>query len=184
MLTSLVPPNLLRYGHEYQLRGRLADITCGGPDITKAPLNPSRAAIADTTFKRWIKPTRVRTSTTADPTNPATLTQIQVWRPIMGFPQFLFAGVDDSVAVSLAATLAAAKAANQILGANDPDVDTLRIIVEAKTLTNDTSNPTSLDDNYRILYSVDAPFPTLRAPSPHTHPIPSTPSPSPSTIKT
>ena len=152
MLTSLVPPNLLRYGHEYQLRGRLADITCGGPPITKAPLNPSRAAIADTTFKRWIKPTRVRTSTVADATNPATLTQIQVWRPIMGFPQFLFAGVDDSVAVSLAATVAAAKAANQTLGATDPDVDTLRIIVEAKTLTNDISNPNSLDDNHRILY--------------------------------
>jgi len=172
MLTSLVPPNLLRYGHEYQLRGRLADITCGGPPIAKSPLNPSRAAIADTTFRRWIKPTRVRTSTTADPTNPATLTQIQVWRPIMGFPQFLFAGVDDSVAVSLAATVAAAKAANQTLGANDPDVDTLRIIVEARTLTNDTANPTSLDDNYRIIYSVDAPFPAFRDPVPAYPPDP------------
>jgi hypothetical protein len=40
-------------------------------------------------------------------------------------------GIAESIADQLAAEAQNAKANNQVLGANDPNVDTVRIIVEA-----------------------------------------------------
>jgi hypothetical protein len=97
--------------------------------------------------------------TTLDATRKETITQISVWRPILGYPEFLFAGVSDSIIPTLIAQVTSGKANNEILGANDPDVDTLRIIVEAKAPAHDSSNPEQLDGPFRLVYQFDTSFP-------------------------
>jgi hypothetical protein len=170
MLDSLVPPGLLRYGTTYEFRVRLGDLTQGGPTSTEAPRNPASAAIGACKFQRWIKPRAPRTETVRDAAHPETITQITAWRPLLGYPEFLFAGVPDSAVAALIAEVAAAKADNAVLGANDPDVNTLRIAVEARTPAHDTTAPEQLDGPYRLIYQVDAPFPPLPA-----NPVPQRP---------
>ena len=159
ILSSLVPSGLLRYGHTYQFRTRLADLTQGGPAAGTGPLHSAPASTATCTFQRFIHPRKPRVQTTRDTTNPQTITQLSVWPPILGYPEFLFAGVSDSIIPTLIAQVPTGKASNQILGANDPDVDTLRIIVEAKAPAHDASDPEQLDGPFRLVYQVDTPFP-------------------------
>jgi hypothetical protein len=157
--TSLVPPDLLRYGNQYQFQTRLVDLTQGGPDVNGSPVHPGPAAVGSCKFQRFIHPRKPRVSTVLDPAHNETVTQISVWRPILGYPEFLYAGVSSTVIPTLVGRVAAAKAANQVLGANDPDVDTLRIIVEAKVPANDTSDAGQLDGPFRLVYQLDTPFP-------------------------
>ena len=161
-LTSLVPPNLLHYGETYQFRTRLVDLTHGGPEASKEPLNPAPASIGECTFRRFVKPRTARTEILPDP-DARTIDEVRVWRPILGYPELLYAGVPDAAVPTLLAQVAQAKADNRILGANDPDVHALRIIVEARTPAHDTTDSETLDDGYRELYRLDTSFPPLAA---------------------
>lgn len=159
ILSSLVPPGLLKYGHTYHFRTRLVDLTQAGPTAISNALHPAPATVGQCPFKRFIHPRKPRVKTTRDATHKETITQISVWRPILGYPEFLFAGVSNSIVPTLIAQVASGKANNEVLGANDPDVDTLRIIVEAKAPAHDSSNPEQLDGPFRLLYQVDTKFP-------------------------
>jgi hypothetical protein len=160
--SSLVPPDLLRYGNTYQFQTRLVDLTQGGPAFNVPALHPSPSPVGTCKFQRFIHPRKPRVETVPAPVRGGavqTITQISVWRPLLGYPEFLFAGVSSSVLPTLISRVAAAKAANQVLGANDPDVDTLRIIVEAKAPAHDISDPGQLDGPFRLVYQLDTPFP-------------------------
>ena len=163
ILSSLVPGGLLKYGHPYHFRTRLADLTHGGPKVDIDALHPAPANVGQCNFQRFIHPRKPRVKTTLDATRKETITQISVWRPILGYPEFLFAGVSDSIIPTLIAQVASGKASNEILGANDPDVDTLRIIVEAKAPAHDSSNPEQLDGPFRLVYQFDTRFPSPAA---------------------
>ena len=163
MLESSAPPGLLRYGTAYEFRVRLADLTQGGPDLGSKPLNPAAAAIGSCLFQRWIQPRAPRVETVRDPAHPETVTRITAWRPLLGYPECAFAGVSDATVNTLIAQVPAAKAGNFALGANDPDVHALRVIVEARAPAHDTTAPEQLDGPYRLVYQVDAPFPPLPA---------------------
>src|SRR6516162_1805049 len=160
--SSLVPTDLLRYGNTYQFQTRLVDLTQGGPAFNIPALHPSPSPVGTCKFQRFIHPRKPRVETVPAPVRGGavqTITQISVWRPLLGYPEFLFAGVSSSVLLTLISRVAAAKAANQVLGANDPDVDTLRIIVEVKAPAHDTSDPGQLDGPFRAVYQLDTPFP-------------------------
>jgi hypothetical protein len=157
--TSLVPPDLLRYGNQYQFRARLVDLTSGGPDVNGNSLHTAPAGVGLCKFQRFIHPRKPRVSAARDPLHGETITQVSVWRPILGYPELLYAGVNSSEIPALLANVAAAKLANQVLGANDPDVDTLHIIVEAKAPAHDTSDAANLDGPFRLIYELDAQFP-------------------------
>jgi hypothetical protein len=160
--SSLVPADLLHYGNTYQFQTRLVDLTQGGPAFDTPALHPAPSPVGTCKFRRFIHPRKPRVETVPAPAKGGavqTITQITVWRPLLGYPEFLFAGVSSSVIPTLIARVAAAKGANQVLGANDPDVDTLRIIVEAKAPAHDTSDPDQLDGPFRLVYQLDTPFP-------------------------
>ena len=164
--SSLVPRDLLRYGNTYQFVTRLVDLTQGGPAVNTPPLHSAPSPVGGCTFQRFIHPRKPRVETVPPPAKGGavqTITQISVWRPLLAYPEFLFAGVSSSVLPTLIARVAAAKAANQVLGANDPDVDGLRIIVEAKAPAHDTSAPDQLDGPFRLVYQLDTPFPSPSA---------------------
>ncbi len=170
LLQSLVPPGLLTYGNHYEFRVRLADLTQGGPAVDDKALNPAAAAVGSCNFQRWIRPRAARTTVDRDAANANRIVQISAWRPLLGYPEFLYVGVDASAVAALIAQVPAAVADNAVLGANDPDVGTLRVIVEARAPAHDDTNPEQLDGPYRHIYQVDVPFPPVPA-----NPIPQRP---------
>jgi len=159
LLSSRVPSGLLRYGNTYEFRVRLADLTHGGPDAKGQPGNAAQAPIGACKFQRWIKPRAFRTKFVRDAASKQTLTQINIWRPILGYPELLFAGVPDTAVAEMIAQVPAAQAANTPVGANDPDVETVRVVVEARAPAHDATAPDQLDGPYRVIYKFDAPLP-------------------------
>ncbi len=167
--TSVLPP--LLFGNTYNFRVRYADLTNGGPVLADNPQNPAPANTTNCPFKRYLPPKAVRLQSTLQNN---VLSKILVWRPLMGYPELLFAGVDPSAVNTLLSQIAAAKAGHQILGANDPDVQRVRISVEARTPAHDTSDPDSLDGPFREIYNFETDFPAYPA-----NPVPPTPGTSP-----
>ena len=139
------------------------DLTHGGPLSDEAPLNQPPASIATCTFHRFIKPRTARVETVPVAGEPDAISEVRVWRPILGYPEMLYAGVPDTAVATLVAQAPAAKLANATIGANDPDVQSVRIIVEAKSPAHDTTDPTTLDEGYREIYRLDVPLPALPA---------------------
>ena len=99
----LVP---LRYGTLYHFRCRLADLTGGGPTADGDPATPALHPVATTRFLRHVQPKTVRTETNiaiAEPGDPtpavATITTMDVWRPLIGYPELTFAGIDDPAVI-------------------------------------------------------------------------------------
>jgi len=166
---SVLPP--LLFGNKYHFRVRLADLSNGGPLLSDAPHNPAPAHVAVCPFQRYIPPKAARVQTNFQ---SGLLSSLLIWRPLIGYPELLFAGVDPSAVGTLLSQIAAAKAARQPLGANDPDVKRVRIAVEARTPAHDTSDPGSLDGPFREIYSFETDFPPYPA-----DPVPPTPGTSP-----
>jgi hypothetical protein len=165
-----VLPRLL-FGNTYSFRVRFADLTGGGPLLKDGPQNPAPAPVGACPFKRYLPPKAARIQSTLQ--NNA-LSEILVWRPLISYPELLFAGVDSSAVAGLLSQVADAKNVRQALGANDPDVKRVRIAVEARTPAHDTSNPDSLDGPFREIYSFETDFPPYPA-----DPVPPTPGTSP-----
>ena len=166
-----VPPP--RYGHDYQFRVRLADLTGGGPRVDDPPVHPGLAPIGTCPFRRFVPPKSLEVTTTpAPPPLPAkpaatrTITQLVVRRPRIGYPEAIFAGVPAATftGASLDALIAAALASGRAVGVPDPDVDRFRVTVEAAIPDHDTGKPGALPGEldgakWRIVYSVIETFP-------------------------
>jgi hypothetical protein len=172
LLTSTVPDGLLRYGNQYEFRVRMTDLTYGGPAVGDDIVRTPAASIAACRFRRCVPPKALRLS--PQPAAEAgALASVAVWRPILGYPELVFAGIDPGVADTLAADAAAAKADNRILGVNDPDVTALRVTVEVRVPAHDSTEPATLDGPFRILYELDVPLPAApQDPIAHTPPDP------------
>lgn len=172
----------LRYGHTYDFRVRLADLSGGGPTSGDDPAHPGAAAIAHWAFRRQVPPRSVRVTT--DPPRPPmppprsqggqvppppasrTITAIHVLRPLIGYPEMRFAGsgLSDADLDRFRQQVAQAHPAAPgdpapVYGIPDPDVDTLHVLVEARSLTSDAGGTPPLDGPYRPVYEVDLAFP-------------------------
>ena len=166
-----VPPPL--YGHSFDFRVRLVDLTGGGPAVGDAPAHPGLAPIATAPFRRFIPPKALEVATTppppklpAQPAAVRTITKLTVQRPRIGYPEAVFAGVSPATfqGASLDALIAAAKASGRALGVPDPDVDRFSVTVEAAIADHDTGPPGTLPGDidgtkWRIIYSVTEHFP-------------------------
>ena len=123
------PELKLRYGQSYEFRARLVDHTGGGPSLAESPQNPSTQPIASLAFQRWVRPQAVRVQTKLpvipDPT--ASPDKIDVRRPLLGYPAYVFAG---GAPADLIADMAVAQTEKRGVGLPDPDVLSVEITVE------------------------------------------------------
>lgn len=164
-----IPGIRLRYGNRYEFRCRFADLTGGGPTIDDGSINPAPHPSATARFVRHVQPKAVRLATNIPRPGPgdgnpavATVTSIDVWRPLIGYPEMRFAGIDDpAVIAQVIANADAARAAGDAVGANDPDVTHVRVTVEVRAPAHDPGpDPANLrDGEFRKLYTVDVAFP-------------------------
>jgi hypothetical protein len=164
------PPSIrLRYGGRYEFRCRFADLTGGGPGIDDEPINPAPRPTSLTRFLRHVQPKAVRLATNiprpgSGEVTPAvaTVTTIDVWRPLIGYPEMLFAGIDaPAVIAQVVANAAAARTAGDAVGVNDPDVTHLRVTVEVRAPAHDTGPAPLRDGAFRKLYTVEIAFPAF-----------------------
>jgi hypothetical protein len=164
------PPAIrLRYGKRYEFRCRFADLTGGGPKINDGAINPAPHPIAVTRFLRHVQPKAVRLQTniprpppTKIPPAVGTVTTIDVWRPLIGYPEMMFAGIDDpDVIAQVIANAGAAHDAGDAVGVNDPDVTDLDVTVEVRAPAHDPGpDPATLrDGEFRKLYGIRITFP-------------------------
>ena len=167
-----VPPP--RYGHSYDFRVRLTDLTGGGPAVGDAPVHPGLAPVGTCAFRRFVPPKSLEVTTSpAPPPLPAkpaasrTITKLVVARPFIGYPEAIFAGVPAATfqGGSLASLITAALASGRAIGVPDPDVDRFQVTVEAAIPDHDMgvagTQPGDLDGTkWRIVYSVIETFPT------------------------
>ena len=87
----------------YHFRCRLADLTGGGPSPGREPFGPALKPVTTTRFRRFVQPKTVRLETNIAPREPeeptppvGTVTTIDVRRPLIGYPEMVFAGIDRS----------------------------------------------------------------------------------------
>lgn len=164
-------PPALRYGTRYEFRCRLADLTGGGPRSSDEPAEPAPTHSTSMRFLRHVPPKTVRLKTNiaiaapGDPTpSVAQVTRIDVWRPLIGYPEMVFAGIeDDATRAALLAGADAARDAGDAVGVNDPDVTHFRVAVQVRATVHDTGPPEDRDGDFRTLYTVEIPFPAFDA---------------------
>jgi hypothetical protein len=152
LVEGVLPATGLRYGQSYQFRVRFCDLTGGGPGLDDAPRNGGPQPILDFPFRRYVRPAAARLATRlpVDPDPADAPDQIEVTRPLLGFPACLMAGGAEA---DLVADIAPAMADGRIPGLPDPDVDRLEIAVQLSTPEPGT------DDVYETLYTTTRPYP-------------------------
>jgi hypothetical protein len=154
IVTAADPAVKLLYGHTYDFRVRYADLTLGGP-LPDTVSDATDSGLTTINFKRFLPPKQLRASVTA---SAGTISSINLWRPILSYPEFAFTGL--AVPADFAARAAAAKAANGVFGAADPDVNSVLVTVEARTPAHDNTDPDTLDGPFRIIYNFEVPIPS------------------------
>lgn len=167
---TLVP--ILRYGENCQFRVRMVDLTGGGPAASDPFVHPGTAPVTHVGFRRHLPPKALEiVSSPAAPLPPAkpaavrTIQTLEVRRPRIGYPEALFAGVAPSTftAANLSGLIQDAWANGTSVSVPDPDVDRFEVRVEARIPAHDTgidgTDPGELDEGFRVIYSVEVPFP-------------------------
>src|SRR5208337_4327159 len=87
-------------------------------------------------------------------------------RPRIGYPEAIFAGVDPATfsRPNLDTLIQNAWASGRAVSVPDPDVDSFDVRVEAHSPAHDTgtsgTDPGDLDVVFRVIYTVNVPFPT------------------------
>ena len=179
---ALLPPNpapvlsdvpTLMYGGDYEFRIRLVDLTGGGPQTTDQAVHPGLVPSSLQAFRRYVPPKALEVVTSPSfpgyPNNPPatrTITNLAVNRPRIGYPEALYTGVDPSTfsLSNLQNLIQQAWANNRAVSVADPDVGSFNVVVEARVPAHDTGtdgmDPGDLDGNFRVIYTVEVPFPT------------------------
>ena len=161
----------LKYGHDYEFRVRLADLTGGGPVEDDDELNDAPATSASLPFRRYVAPKQL-TVTPDDPQPAPGAGAVQVYagdsftigRPRLGYPALLFTELDSAAAFKhLLDDKAVLHPNPPVAGQNiaeyrevsyfDPDVDQLLVVVDVKTPMLDTQASASKREPFIRLYS-------------------------------
>lgn len=154
----------LLYGHRYEVRVRLGDQSGGGPKVTDVPVNETNAERAAVDFARFVSPNAFAIDA------PAPLTEITLQRPSIGYPEALFTTRYGTRPEVRAATRSAMLAQlglgpdgsplppaervpdSHTVGVPDPDVTSVEIRVEARTLGHDVGDDIAGDGVFTTLY--------------------------------
>jgi len=157
-ITPDLPLVQLLYGHDYEFRTRLLDLTGGIPDPSlSAGINPGPARSATCAFRRFLLPKAVTFPLTRG-APPQPIDTLSFARPILGYPEFQFAGITDEAVVQKLIAMIPPPGTFRILGVPDPDVDKFRLSVEVRTPAHDVGKPGELDGPWRHVYFVERSF--------------------------
>lgn len=154
----------LRYGHIYELRVRLSDLSGGGPLLKHVPDAPTPSQIATCHFKRFVAPDVVRVD--GLPANSEEVVfsgaELVMRRPLLGYPAVVFTGkyADPVGGLQQASTAMKGKEA---FGIADPDVGSVEIVVEVQTLGMDNLDSVSGRESYIHFYTTTRKFPNASA---------------------
>jgi hypothetical protein len=154
---SVVP---LLYGHTYDFRVRLTDLSRGGPVVTDEAINPAPAPVCVFPFRRLVPFKQVAISNLDQTaTTSAPQTTYLIARPMLNYPAVVFAGVANAVN-ALLADMPNAQAQHREAALPDPDAVTLTIEVQVRQLATDAAifAPTDTEP-YSVLYTTTRPFP-------------------------
>ena len=160
----------LKYGKEYEFRVRLGDLTGGGPVVGDNELNDAPATSSSLVFKRHVAPKRL-TVVPDDPQAEQDAGSVQylegtsftVERPRLGYPALLFTELDTDAAFQkllddkklLHAAKPAGRTINEYreVGYFDPDVDSMLVVVDVRTLQLDNLASDTQREPFIRLYS-------------------------------
>ncbi|MDQ2718472.1 MAG: hypothetical protein M3Z26_01740 [Bacteroidota bacterium] len=160
----------LLYGDEYEFRVRMADITGGGPAIDAEPVYSSPAPFSSIRFLRHVIPQTLNFVTPLPVSDTVIFTdnKLSVKRPLLGYPSVIFTGgytdtvqklIDDSNTV-IGSVVNNIQHEKRDVGLYDPDVASMEIIVEVRSLGMDTTiRKRDAKDNFAFLYSTKRAFP-------------------------
>ncbi len=166
----------LLYGHTYEFRVRLMDISGGGP-VDEAPLNIAAAPTSSVHFKRYLAPSLLRIEKTDDLTlnkveffnetivagvsqfdeNPS----INIQRPLLNYPAVVFTGKYQAAGqdpINLLIQSVTDQGDSKTPAIADPDVAKVEIKVEVETLRLDNLLSDSGQENYVTLYATTRSF--------------------------
>ncbi len=153
-------PAALRYGHLYDFRVRLFDMSGGGPMLEHSPDAPAPAQVATCHFKRYVAPDTVRIDGL-----PANTSEVEfggaefvLQRPLLGYPAVAFTGKYANPIARLQQASIDMRG-KEAFGIPDPDVDSVEIIVEVQTLGMDNLDSVSGRESYVHLYKTTRAFP-------------------------
>ncbi|SAL69826.1 hypothetical protein AWB67_03999 [Caballeronia terrestris] len=166
----------LKYGHAYDFRVRLADLTGGGPREDDEALNDAPATSASLVFRRYVAPKQLTvTPSTPQPGTSAGSVQFYtgdaftIARPRLGYPALLFTELDTGDAFqhllddrdALHANKPPGQTINEYRGVGyfDPDVDRVLVLVDVKTLQLDNEASASQREPFIPLYATLRDFP-------------------------
>ncbi|HLI10048.1 MAG TPA: hypothetical protein VKY65_00485 [Alphaproteobacteria bacterium] len=162
----------LLYGNDYEFRVRLVDLTGGGPLATDQAVHPGPAPVTQVGFRRHVPPKSLEVVSSptippfpAKPPATRTIQTLAVRRPRINYPEAVFAGVDPATFTlsNLGALIQDAWASGRAISVPDPDVDRFEVRIEARIPAHDDgvagADPGDLDGMFRVIYSVEIPFP-------------------------
>lgn len=172
----------LRYGHNYEFRVRMQDLSGGAPAVGRAPMNQTPSDTTTRRFKRFISPNQPRIvemqasgnddSILVNSDGATTIAELNIQRPKLGYPAVVFTGkygdpvqrlIDQAnLGLQVDALDPNLNAEHRVgLGIADPDVDRLEITVEIASLKLDKGDSVSGRDDYVHLYTTRRRFPAI-----------------------
>jgi len=156
----------LRYGHSYDFRVRMRDLSGGGPGPEDAPVLHVPSAVHTVPFRRYVAPQQPRTDKTLfDKGTIEDLESLVLHRPLLGYPAVVYTDAYPN-AVDLLATVAVDTVnTKDAFGIPDPDVDRIEITVDVETLKLDYGLSATGRENYARLYRTTRPFPPVAVPA-------------------
>ncbi|MEO8108984.1 MAG: hypothetical protein ABI594_03080 [Ginsengibacter sp.] len=177
---AVLPENFeLKYGHEYEFRVRLSDLTGGGPRLEEGEINDAPKTSSGIILKRYIAPKQL-TLVPLDPQLAQVLPRLpiptgvtsskylqgnnfDVFRPRLGYPALLFTEMDTNIAFQKLiddknflypdGADSAKVTETRGVGFFDPDVDKMMVIVEVKSLLMDNLASSTQREPYLPLYT-------------------------------
>ena len=163
----------LIYGHDYEFRIRMMDISGGGPSSENEPLNGGQKPIAQTHFTRNIKAEALNILNISEHFNAQNSTFVQdtsilenilddasvlrVKRPDLSYPSVLYTGKYSNAALLLKNKIDSISVpgnpmdrSQYSVGLPDPDVKSFKVVVEIKSLEMDNVRSVSGKEAYYI----------------------------------
>ena len=172
----------LRYGHNYEFRVRMQDLSGGAPALARDPINQTASDTATCRFKRFISPNQPRIvemqasgnddSILVNSDSATAIAALNVQRPKLGYPAVVFTGkygdpvqrlIDQAnLGLQVDALDPNKDAEHRVgLGIADPDVDRVEITVEIASLKLDKRDSVSGREDYVHLYTTRRNFPAI-----------------------